>query len=692
MGTSTVAHGITTYGTINGTIQACITRRSLHSDWKCKQGYTCFESKCLSYARTWAQYSDNNYASEDQATFGVGCAGGAQRNRYDNRSFRCDQSLLMRNYTKFFYEDGSTKWNRYSTLVAIKANAITPTVGQPSTSNITAFTVDVGGSINLGTFETTANAYLQYKRAVDSTWSEASGAILTGTGESSQSVATTQITGLTPETTYHLRFRLNRDNTTNTTKNFYSSAWRGFTTLPDVPEATTVAASSVSGGEWNVSNDGSANLNGIADRNSKTSCRWRFVWGTAPATYSDSSSYQLLTTEPETVQYQLTNLAETDTYYFRLELRYDLNEGSGEPPIYAFVYGSELSFEVPASPQEEAAKEAQMFVYNYDAIQGEDKAIYFSYRDVSTSDSDRFLTNDVSGGGSPLHPAANGGADVQIYIDGVVKSTNSGQPDNNITRIGSTSVYTLTLDGGTELLGEDVMVQFVDTGGPVFRDFSVHVRTQMKTSTFTVDSSQGSGFTNQSGLTVKGKGNKHGLEAIGGATGWDIYGASATQSLYHGTLDTNAQSQQATLKDLSIHSASDDHYNGGILLVTAAAVSNAAGQSREIIDYDASSRILYLSTPWVNQPADGDEIVILVGPQTMLGAIGTTDADCELGGVPTAKSTWGEKLQFLYQRFAYKIEQTATEQIWFKAGGADTLGTRTVDDDGNKQQIGQLSA
>jgi hypothetical protein len=326
-----------------------------------------------------------------------------------------------------------------------------------------------------------------------------------------------------------------------------------------------------------------------------------------------------------------------------------------------------------------------MFVYSYDAIQGEDKTVYFSYRDVATNDSDRFLTSAVT----TIHPAADGDGDVLIYIDGVLKSTNSGKPDNNITQVGSTSVYSLTLDGSTELTGEDVVVQFVDQGGPFFRDFTIHVRTKIKTSQLRADASLG--LTNESGLYVLGQGTGHGMEAIGGASGWDIYGAIGTLSLNHGALQAHAVSGQAKIAATGT-SAQDDHYNGGILLVTYAASSNAAGQSRPITDYDASSKIVYLASPWVNQPASGDEYVILKGEQTMLQATATTDADAELSGVPTAKSSWGEKLQFLYQRFAYKIEQTATEQTWYKAGGTAILGTRTVDDDGQKQQIGQLSA
>jgi hypothetical protein len=364
-----------------------------------------------------------------------------------------------------------------------------------------------------------------------------------------------------------------------------------------------------------------------------------------------------------------------------LEVRYDeVGAGSG---TFSLKNGDEFSFTIPASPEEIAAQEAQMHIYEYDAIQGEDKNIYFSYRDVATSSSDRFLTT------APvtLHGDPDGNLDVLIYVDGVLKVTNTGKPDNDILQIGSTSVYSLVVDGTSELTGEDVILQFIDQDGPAFRDFSVHIRTLMKTSQLDADAS---GLSNESGFIATGQGSGHGIEAVGGASGFDIFGALGSQNLRQGTLQVHVVTSESKLD--SGADSNDDYYNGGILGIID---GSGAGQSRPIVAYNGTTKVVTLAAPWTINPGTPtpSKFSVSRGEQAWTQFPAVAEEDSELSGVPTSSSGFGEKLQFLFQRFAFKIDQTATQQTWYKSNPqSGPLAVRTVDDDGQRQIIGKLGA
>jgi hypothetical protein len=641
----------------------------------------------MELVNSWAQYSDSAFANEDQQTKYVGsCPGHARRwlDLDDPRDLRCDQSITFRNRAIFLFLNGFV-WRDQNPSVVVKAHAIAPTVGTPSLSGEAAFSIDVDGNVNLGTFSTNVNVTVEYKKLSDplSAWLPWTSSSLSGTSEVSQPILTTTITGLVPQTEYVFRLHLNRASTTNPTKDFYSGIANA-TTEADAPDVRTTPASTIHGGAFGVSDDGGANLNGIVTRNGFADAEWRFAWDVdSGEPYANDTPWIPTTVDSggERTQVVLTGLTEAQQYFFRLEVRYDL---AGTPAVWTFIEGDEFSFTIPASPEEIAAQEAQMHIYEYDAIQGEDKNVYFSYRDVATNSSDRFLTTAVFPG---LHPTdTSGGLDVLIYIDGVLKTTNSGKPDNAITQIGSTTVYSLVVDGTTELTGEDVIIQFIDQDGvAIFRDFSVHVRTLMKTSQFDADAS---GLTNESGFIATGIGAGHGIEAVGGASGFDIRGALGSQNLRQGTLQTHVTPQEAKLDDGA--DANDDYYNGGILGLIS---GPGAGQSRPIVAYNGTTFVVKLSSPWTIQPEATTDYSISRGQQVWTQFPAVAEEDSELSAVPTSTSGYGEKLQFLFQRFAFKIDQTATQQTWYKSlptGG--TLGIRTVDDNGERQIIGKLGA
>jgi len=587
----------------------------------------------------------------------------------------CDDNVYTRVYGATDDAELDQTWSDAKNGSHGKTYASAPTLDdEPTLDNLQTFSIRVNNALGdefiPSTKDSTVTLYIQYKKTSDGTWTTGAALKSSQSGYTSRNCGSTTVSGLDPDTSYDFRYRLDRSATSNPTTDYYSSS-SSASTLPDVPEVTTNPATGVNAGVSGVSNDGGATLNATVDRNNKTDLEWRFAYDTTPTggVYGNTTAWTASTTEPEEVQSVIGSLSESTEYGYRVEVRWDSGVETDE--------GSEVTFTVPVDPAAEAKDEAHMFVYEYDAIQGEDKNIYFSYRDVASSSSDRFLTTAPA----TLHGAADGNGDVLIYIDGVLKATNSGKPDNNITQVGSTSVYKLVLDGSSELTGEDVMVQFVDQNGPAFRDFSVHVRTLMKTSQFDADAS---GLTNQSGIVATGVGTGHGIEAIAGATGQDISGVLG-QMVARTATSGNAGAPTGTEFELDAGAnTTNDYYNGLTVLLTS---STGAGQARTIIDYDGTSKIATLDEAWAVAPLYGTtKYVLFHGARTW-----TSAPAAELASIPSATASYGDKLQFLFQRFAFKIDQTATLQTWYKSNGSTTLGSRSVADNGTTQTVGALS-
>jgi hypothetical protein len=110
------------------------------------------------------------------------------------------------------------------------------------------------------------------------------------------------------------------------------------------------------------------------------------------------------------------------------------------------------------------------------------------------------------------------------------------------------------------------------------------------------------------------------------------------------------------------------------------------GQARLITGYAGATKIATVHRAWLTIPVSGDAFIIMPAEDVWSQA-----ATAELSAIPTATSTWGQKLAFLFQRFAYKRTQTATVHTMFKANSSDTLGTATVSDSAGTQTFGIVS-
>jgi hypothetical protein len=139
-------------------------------------------------------------------------------------------------------------------------------------------------------------------------------------------------------------------------------------------------------------------------------------------------------------------------------------------------------------------------------------------------------------------------------------------------------------------------------------------------------------------------------------------------------------------------SSSNDYYNGVIVAILS---GSGAGQSRIAIGYvggadpDADgNREIIVDTDWAagNVPNDTSIYALAPGPRTW-----EIRAPGELDSLPTEDSSYGEFLRLIFQRFAFKIDQNADYQTWYKADNTNTFASRAVEDDGNTQRLYRLA-
>lgn len=302
-----------------------------------------------------------------------------------------------------------------------------------------------------------------------------------------------------------------------------------------------------------------------------------------------------------------------------------------------------------------------MTIQEYDAVYGVQKAFVFLAASPAATSSDKFL--------SAAAPWAT--TECRITIDGGALADTTNAP----TRIGTSAFYTITLTAA-ELAGENIWVHISDTGNAA-RDVALHIRTSIQAGKMVLDASA---MSNTTALLATGVGTGHGASFVAGATGKDIDGTFGEHLIRKSTL-TGGGASTATL-DASA-SATNDFYNGGVLLVIS---GTGAGQARTIIDYDGGTKIATVHKAWGTNPANNDTFMIV--PSEEVWAQG---AVAELSAIPTAVSSWADKLAFIWERFAYKRTETATVFTQYKADSSTALGTAAVSDDGTTQSHAKLS-
>jgi hypothetical protein len=531
--------------------------------------------------------------------------------------------------------------------VTVKTQSIAATASDPSSSAVTSSTATIAcASFYPNAVESTVTVWLEYKKSSDSTWTTAGATASSTTGYASDSISR-DITGLSGSTTYQFRVRMTRTTVNETS---FAGNTVSFATTASAPTVTTDSASGVSSATATL--NGTVNPNGIS-----TTYYFEYGLNTGYGTTTAAQGPGAGTSDVPFSQ-GISGLTASTTYHFRAV--------AGTGP----VNGSDGSFATSADPAAEAILEDHMHHYEYDGQWGVAKTVYFTLQDNATDSSDRLVTT---------APASlfdmTGTKDVQISKDGGAFTDITAAA---VTQITAAMPYYSVAVSATEMEAEDVLVTIVDQDGPAFRDATIHVRTKIKTGQLAIDATQiGS---NTPGITVTGVGTSPGILAIGGATSsGDITGALTHHIQRRGTATAGAA---ATITLDASANASNDYYNNSIIILVS---GPGAGQARVITDYVGSTLVATVNAAWTTQPTNATVFVIVPGEDTWNLPL------AELAALPAAGANAGVKVQLLFQRFAFKIDQTSILQQWYKTDSATVLVSRSVSDNGTTQVVGKLA-
>lgn len=347
------------------------------------------------------------------------------------------------------------------------------------------------------------------------------------------------------------------------------------------------------------------------------------------------------------------------TYFFRAKAVYTANGGGT-------LYGDEFSFTTAGLPGPLAIEEEHMQTIQFDGQYGTAKTVTFTLREASGVSSDLFYT-----GAAPLQ------ADCKIFKDGVYDDTS----DNAAARVlsGATAIYTLLLSAA-EMQAETIDLVIHDASGSAFRDAHIQVRTAQRLSEIDVDATNGP--TNASAVTAIGNGTGHGIFATSAGSGADINAILSSMWLRVANAQAGAGGNEIKL-DAGAE-PTDDYYNGCVVYLLS---GTGAGQARVITAYTGGVRTATVDTAWNTNP-DATTLYGLGGgsrPWALAPA-----EELQIGEMPGPTASYGEMMQLLFQRFAFKVEQTASAQTWYNSSG-DPLFDRSVSDDGVVQTIEALA-
>lgn len=609
------------------------------------RGFRVFHSSVLYFNQTWG--------------------GGTQTSGtvYSNTPYANDQVLVADDNTWGWQTQIRTDY--YGTYGAsilwFRSGAVTMTSATPTAEDITPTTATLAVVCTPNTFHSTATLQLQYKKTSDSQWTNG-GTTAVAQGYSAVTFKR-NISGLLASTQYQVRLIATR-NTVNETS--FTSATGTFTTAAGIPAVTTDA----------VSNLGSttATLNGTLDINSGTGVQVYFKWG--PLGNEEGNTTTLESKSADGAFYaNLTGLDGSTAYYAKAYASFTTPTGSP-------VSGTQISFTTDVAaqtPEEYAALEDHMLIFEYDRIRKEATTVYFSVAAPQSANSNKLLDTDPD--------ALFAVNDIKISKDGAtgadvdaLTNTLMGQVTN------MPQVFTLPLLAA-ELDAEDIWIRVTDaSGGPAFRDTLIHIRTKLQLGQIVVDANEI--VDGHAVELTPGEDEGYGLKVNASAIGPGIFGTLSGMSLTSGAF-TQVDSG-SVMRLAATASGQDDMYNGHILLLTS---GSNAGQARVIKDYAGTTKEVTLNAAFALVPVVANtKYVVLPGPDVWRTGPAMYRTGGELTALPTlATSDFGDLVVLLFQRFAHRITQDATTQTWYKANTSTSIFTRSVSDNGSLQDLGMLT-
>lgn len=571
-------------------------------------------------------------------------------------------------YNPWLLADTTFTWKTYawgysSPLWTLKTIAQPLAQGPVSFSGQTKTAIGVTVGWFANTNESTALLTLYYKKPSEGVWTPWATTSGNQSGYAGLTYSTT-VTGLESGTTYQFRAVVSRTVSpaeANTTWDLGSTA-----TLPASPTAATTAASGIA--------DTYAVMNATVDPNT-IACTVSFQYGTTSGMYTAETATQAVTGDGDrTVSFGQGSLAANTTYYFRVKVTYDLGAGT------VAIYGSELSFTTTIDQGTLARAEDLMQTLQFDGQYGTGRYITFTLKTKATDGSDQYYVTAPTNTQCKIYLTSAAGV-----TTGPANATNSpAQPGG-----AGTPIFRLELEDA-EMAAETIDI-IVTSGGATFRDQHIQIRTAQRLSELDIDATNGP--TNATALTAIGNGSGDGIKAVGGATGLDFNAVIETNWLRVGVAREEIPPLAANqIKLDSNASTTNDYYNGCILGIIS---GTGVGQSRIIVDYVggadpdvAGNRVATLDSDLLVAPDDTSLFVLSPGPR-----VWEITSPGELDSLPTETSSYGEFLRLLFQRFAFRIEQNADYQTWFRADSdpLNPLASRAVEDDGNTQRLYRLA-
>jgi hypothetical protein len=536
--------------------------------------------------------------------------------------------------------------------VNFKAYAIDAIIATPSFGTPTSSSCAISCDYTPNTYESTADVTIQYKKTSDPSWANSTITVSGTSGYTGSNLSGT-LTGLDGNTTYQVRAYMLRT-TVNSTTAYGATA--SFTTAASTPTITTNAATSVA--------SLSATLNGTVNPNGLNTSYY-FEWGTTTG-YGNTTASQGPGSGTSNVDFSqiVTGLSYSTLYHFRAVALV------GATPYY----GSDASFTTLGDPGVQAADQSHVVLLDYDAIYGQAATFYFVLMPPkSAGNFDSFVNSNVlaSGDVTAIDSAGNSlGAVTAGYISGVLFycTPTASQLSHDLICV--------------NIKDQDVT--------PQFRDAQLVIRTKDILGKALIDPTNKGG--NAIGVSMFGAGSSPAAKLDGGATSTSDMSAKIH---WNGGMLADGGGRvsytTATTNLIYLESGSsviDGFYNGLIVVLVA---GTGAGQARVISDYDYStggtpnpSFKATVQPAWTTLPSATDTDYILL-PGSDVWSIPLA----ELSSLPDSSSSVGEKLQLLFQRFAFKIVMNATVQTWYKSDNT-VLFTRVVEDTTALQSLGKL--
>lgn len=550
-------------------------------------------------------------------------------------------------YGTAYYSDGSPSPQVVNgSSQNLRSHAKAAAVGTPQSASVQSSTATIYCSYNPNTAASSATVWMEYKKQSDVSWIKAPGADDVTSGYGNPTI-TRYLTGLDPSTVYNFRVQISRNTSNDTT---LTSGVSSFTTAaPPAPVVTSVPATAVAAA--------SATLNGSLVYNGFTGNAF-FQWGTDPGLAGATTMANIPETGDASFSQGITGLTFSTTYYFRAGYTY--NSGSNT------VYGSILSFTTPVNPQAVAILEDHMLLFEYDRVYGAATTVFLAVVSPSGTSSDRLY--------NAATPFVAG--DILLSKDAGATWANTGSLP---TRLGTGPWFSLALTASemspTGSPGDDVLIAIVDQNGPAFRDAMIHIRTKIQIGQLKADASN---LSNTDAIVGTGSGSGSGVRGIAGATGLDIRGILGSVVLRTGTAQAGGASS-ITL-DAGAN-GNDNYYNNSIVMIVA---GTGLGQSRTITGYVGTTKVATVDSSWTVNPANDSVFVIMPTDRTWFMA------HAELAALPADGGPYGDKFQLIFQRFAFKITQSATVQTLYKADNTTAITSRTVSDAAGLQTVGKL--